>query len=73
MLGLIGCPPVCASEIAVQLGVLQLGGLEQSIASIPEFFWELALGVYLAAKGFGPLAAASEPTRTATTQLVPAA
>lgn len=72
VLGLIAGPLVCASGVAVLFGVLAQGGVEQSIASIPEFFWELSLGTYLTIKGFRPSAAASEPTRTATKELVAA-
>jgi hypothetical protein len=72
LLGLIGGPLVCASGIAVLLGVLEQGGVEQSLAAMPEFFWELSLGIYLTVKGFRPSAAASEPARTATNELVAA-
>jgi hypothetical protein len=33
---------------------------------MPEFLWELSLGLYLTVKGFRPSAAASEPARAAT-------
>jgi hypothetical protein len=32
------------------------------IATIPEFFWELSLGIWLIIKGFNPSALASMPT-----------
>ena len=35
-------------------GVLEPGGAAQAIATIPEFFWELSLGIYLTVKGFRP-------------------
>ena len=73
VLGLIGGPLVCASGIAVLFGLLEQSGAVQSIASIPEFFWELSLGIYLTVKGFRPSAAAAEPARTATDALVAAA
>ena len=41
------------------LGVLEQGGSVQTLATMPEFFWELALGIYLTVKGFRPAAAAS--------------
>jgi hypothetical protein len=72
-LGLIGGPLVCASGIAVLFGVLEQGGLEHNLAVMPEFLWELALGLYLTVKGFRPSAAASGPARTATNELVAAA
>jgi hypothetical protein len=37
---------------------------------MPEFFWELSLGIYLTVKGFRPSAAASQPARTATNELL---
>jgi hypothetical protein len=36
---------------------------------MPEFLWELSLGIYLTVKGFRPSAVASEPARTATHEL----
>jgi hypothetical protein len=58
-LGLIGGPLICASGAAVMFGVLDQGGAVQGIATIPEFFWELGLGLYLTVKGFttSPIAA----------------
>jgi hypothetical protein len=35
-------------------GVADAGGTLQSIATIPEFLWELSLGIYCTAKGFRP-------------------
>jgi hypothetical protein len=52
MLGLVGGPLICASGVLVLLGVFQEGGAGQGIATIPEFFWELSLGVWLTVKGF---------------------
>jgi hypothetical protein len=52
MLGLVGGPLVCISGLAVVLNVIDKGGAAQSIATIPEFLWELSLGIYLTAKGF---------------------
>ncbi len=60
MLGLIGGPLIIASGSAVMLGVIQPGSLPQAIATIPEFFWELSLGIYLIVKGFRPSAITSE-------------
>ncbi len=54
MLGLIGGPLVCASGIAVLFGAFDKGSAGQFIATIPEFFWELSLGIYLIVKGFKP-------------------
>jgi hypothetical protein len=54
ILGLIGGPLICASGILVLVGVLDEGGAGQGIATIPEIFWELSLGVWLTVKGFSP-------------------
>jgi hypothetical protein len=54
MLGLIGGPLICATGIAVVLGWIEAGGAVQGIATIPEFLWELSLGIYLTVKGFRP-------------------
>ncbi len=54
MLGLVGGPLICASGILVLLGVLSEGGAVQGIATIPEFVWELSLGIWLIVKGFNP-------------------
>jgi Domain of unknown function (DUF4386) len=73
VLGLIAGPLLCASGIAVLFGVVQQGGVAQSVASIPEFVWELALGIYLTLKGFRPSAAAFQPATTVTSALMAAA
>jgi hypothetical protein len=52
MLGLIGGPLICLSGIAVVLDGIGKGSAAQLIATIPEFFWELSLGIYLTVKGF---------------------
>jgi hypothetical protein len=54
MLGLVGGPLICVSGIAVVLNVIDRGSAGQAIATIPEFFWELSLGIYLMVKGFKP-------------------
>ena len=45
MLGLVGGPLICASGIAVLFGGIEQGSAAQSIATIPEFLWELSLGI----------------------------
>jgi hypothetical protein len=52
VLGLIGGPFNTASGTAVLFGVIEAGGLGQAIATIPEFLWELSLGIWLMVKGF---------------------
>lgn len=54
MLGLIGGPLICLSGIAVVLNAIDKGSAVQAIATIPEFLWELFLGIYLLVKGFKP-------------------
>jgi hypothetical protein len=54
MLGLIGGPLIIASGTAVLFDVIEPGSTGQVIATIPEFFWELSLGIYLIVKGFKP-------------------
>jgi hypothetical protein len=54
MLGLIGGPLIIASGTAVLFDVFEPGSGPQVIATIPEFFWELSLGIYLIVKGFKP-------------------
>jgi hypothetical protein len=54
MLGLVGGPLLCISGAAVVLGVIEAGSVWQNVATVPEFFWELSLGVYLIVKGFRP-------------------
>jgi Domain of unknown function (DUF4386) len=45
MLGLIGGPLIIASGVSVLFGVIEAGSVWQAIATIPEFFWELSLGI----------------------------
>ena len=52
MLGLIAGPLIIISGIAVMFGVAQQGGPLQGIATIPEFIWELSLGIYPLVWGF---------------------
>ena len=54
MLGLIGGPLIIASGIAVLFDVIELGSVWQGIATIPEFLWELSLGIYLIVRGWKP-------------------
>jgi hypothetical protein len=62
MLGLIGGPLIIVSGTAVLFGVIEPGSVTQFIATIPEFIWELSLGVYLMVKGFRPAAILSSAT-----------
>ena len=53
-LGLIGGPLIVLSGTLVLFDVIDQGGTGQGLATIPEFFWELGLGLYLTVKGFRP-------------------
>jgi hypothetical protein len=72
MLGLIAGALLCTSGVAVLLGVLEQGGAARTIATMPEFFWELLLGIYLTVKGFRQSAIVSRPARTASKELLAA-
>src|SRR5215207_10953271 len=54
MLGLIGGPLLLVAFVGVLFGVFAQVSLPVAIATIPEFVWELSLGIYLVVKGFKP-------------------
>jgi Domain of unknown function (DUF4386) len=54
VLGLIGGPLVMASGIAIMFDVIERGSALQGVATVPEFLWELSLGIYCVVKGFRP-------------------
>lgn len=70
MLGLIGGPLLIASFVAVLFGVYEQVSLVPSIATIPEFLWELSLGIYLIVKGFKPSPIIAEYERGARQEAV---
>jgi hypothetical protein len=53
-LGLIGGPLIILSGTLVLFDVIDQGGTGQGLATIPEFLWELGLGLYATFKGFRP-------------------
>jgi hypothetical protein len=53
-LGLVGGPLLVLSGTLVLFGVGNPGGTMQAVATIPEFLWELLLGLYCTFKGFRP-------------------
>jgi hypothetical protein len=53
-LGLVGGPLIIVSGTLVMFDVADAGGPLQGIATIPEFLWELSLGLYCTVKGFRP-------------------
>jgi hypothetical protein len=57
-LGLIGGPLIIASGVGVLLGVIEAEGVVLGIATIPEFLWELSLGIWPIVRGFHPSAIA---------------
>jgi hypothetical protein len=66
MLGLIGGPLIIVSGTAVLFNVIEPGSAPQVIATVPEFFWELSLGIYLMVKGFRPSPITAETTPATT-------
>jgi hypothetical protein len=54
LLGLIGGPLVFASGILVVFGLYKQFSTVSAVATLPEFAWELSLGVWLIVKGFRP-------------------
>jgi hypothetical protein len=54
MLGLVGGPLLIASFVGALFGAFEQLSLVPAIATIPEFLWELSLGLYLVIKGFKP-------------------
>src|SRR5580765_7866901 len=63
-LGLIGGPLIILSGTLVLFDVIEPGSAGQAIATIPEFFWELSLGIYLIVKGFRQTPIISDYERT---------
>ena len=63
-LGLIGGPLIILSGTLVLFNVIEPGSSAQAIATIPEFFWELSLGIYLIVRGFRPSPILSDYERT---------
>jgi hypothetical protein len=53
-LGLVGGPLIIVSGTLVMFDVADAGGPLQGIATIPEFLWELSLGIYCTVNGFRP-------------------
>jgi hypothetical protein len=54
LLGLIGGPLLIVAFVGVLFGAFAHVSLVAAIATIPEFVWELSLGIYLTVKGFLP-------------------
>ena len=52
MLGLIGGPLLILTFVGTLFGAWDAGSTVPAITVIPEFLWELSLGIYCAVKGF---------------------
>ena len=57
VLGLIAGPLLIVSGVAL-FGFFEAGSVWQSLASVPYFFWNLGLGIWLTVRGFNPSAVA---------------
>ena len=57
MLGLVGGSVAVASATATLFGLYDQVSVLAAIAIIPEFIWELSVGIWLTVKGFNPSAA----------------
>jgi hypothetical protein len=73
MLGLVGGPLLFASSILVLFGFYEQLSVWGSIATIPEFLWELSLGIWLIVKGFKPSPIAAQSSQTAANEALSAA
>ena len=62
MLGIVGGPVLAAAGIAVLFGVIEAGGFVQSLATAPEFLWEVLLGLVLTFRGFAPAVSGTRRT-----------
>jgi hypothetical protein len=70
MLGLLGGPLLFASSILVLFGFYEQLSVWGGIMVVPEFIWELSLGIWLIVKGFKPAPIASESAQPATNELL---
>jgi hypothetical protein len=52
LFGLVGGPLIIVSGALVILDVIPADGAVQVLATIPEFVWELSIGIYLIVKGY---------------------
>ncbi len=59
LLGLIAGPVLLARFVGILFGVFEPLGVLGSLMVVPEFLWELSLGIWLTVRGFNPSALAS--------------
>jgi Domain of unknown function (DUF4386) len=52
VLGLVAGPLIIVTGVAAMFGLIKTGGPVMGIATVPEFIWELFLGIYPLAWGF---------------------
>jgi hypothetical protein len=52
LFGLVGGPLIIISGALVILDVIEASGAVQAVMTIPEFIWELGIGIYLIVKGY---------------------
>jgi hypothetical protein len=62
ILGLIAGPVLLARFVGILFGVFEPTSALGSLMVVPEFIWELGLGIWLIVKGFNASAVASLPT-----------
>ena len=72
MFGLVGGPLIVLSGTLVMFDVADLHGTLQGLATIPEFIWELGLGIYATVWGFRQSPITSGYDRDFTAAPVPA-
>jgi hypothetical protein len=59
ILGLIAGPVLLARFVGILFGVFEPLGVVGGLMVVPEFIWELGLGIWLIVKGFNASAVAS--------------
>jgi hypothetical protein len=59
ILGLIAGPVLIARFVGILFGVFEPGSALGGLMVVPEFLWELSLGIWLTVRGFNPSALAS--------------
>ena len=67
-MGLVGAPLLIASTTGIILGINELGSTFSVLATVPIFFWELSVGLWMTFKGFNrnaPILASDTGTATA--------
>ena len=58
ILGLIAGPVLLARFVGILFGVFEPGSVLGGLMVVPEFLWELGLGIWLTVRGFNPSALA---------------